>query len=141
PRLFYFFFEVFPFFGLCISEGGNLGLAFGSQIAPHVPRQDLQYESWHRSGGFRLLLQEYQPMNKENNCQCVVCNVEAALLDSFSTQKARTQFQAIASIHHVLNHFNSPIDIVEILAPAGGEPQCRKRNPPRRDPRNRGEAL
>ncbi|HWR14748.1 MAG TPA: hypothetical protein VN577_07955 [Terriglobales bacterium] len=54
-------------------------------------------------------------MNKENNCQCVVCNVEAALLDSFSTQIARTQFQALASIYPVLNHFSSPIDLVEYL--------------------------
>jgi hypothetical protein len=59
--------------------------------------------------------QEYQPMNKDNNCQCAVCNVEAALLDSFSTQKARTQFQALASIYPVLNHFSSPIDLVEYL--------------------------
>ena len=54
-------------------------------------------------------------MNKENNCQCVVCNVEAALLDSFSTQTARTQFQGLASIYPVLNHFSSPIDVVEYL--------------------------
>lgn len=54
-------------------------------------------------------------MNKENNCQCVVCNVEAALLDSFSTQTARTQFQTLASIYPVLKHFSSPIDVVEYL--------------------------
>lgn len=54
-------------------------------------------------------------MNKENNCQCVVCNVEAALLDSFSTQKARTQFQALADIYPVLTHFSSPIDLIEYL--------------------------
>lgn len=54
-------------------------------------------------------------MNKENNCQCPVCNVEAALLDSFSTQKARTQFQALASTYPVLNHLSSPIDLVEYL--------------------------
>lgn len=54
-------------------------------------------------------------MNKENNCPCVVCNVEAALLDSFSTQTARTQFQALASIYPVLKHFSSPIDVIEYL--------------------------
>jgi hypothetical protein len=59
-------------------------------------------------------------MNKENNCQCTVCNVEAALLDSFSTQKARTQLQALASIYPVLNHFHSPIDLVECLHRQGG---------------------
>jgi len=58
-------------------------------------------------------------MNKENNCPCVVCNVEAALLDSFSTQITRTQFQALASIYPVFNHFSSPIDVVEYLHQQG----------------------
>src|SRR5437660_393850 len=35
-------------------------------------------------------------MNKENNCQCVVCQVEESLLNSLSTQTARTHFQALA---------------------------------------------
>src|ERR1700746_1436581 len=54
-------------------------------------------------------------MNKENNCQCVVCNVETALLDSFSTQIARNHFQALANNYPVLNHFSSPVDLVAYL--------------------------
>jgi hypothetical protein len=54
-------------------------------------------------------------MNKENNCQCVVCHVEHDLLDSLSTQTARTHFQALAVNHPVLNHFNSPADVIAQL--------------------------
>lgn len=58
-------------------------------------------------------------MNKKNNCKCVVCNVEEALLDSFSTQKARTHFKALASNYPVLNHFSSPLDAVAKLHEQG----------------------
>ncbi|PYX39811.1 MAG: hypothetical protein DMG83_27910, partial [Acidobacteria bacterium] len=58
-------------------------------------------------------------MNKQNNCPCVVCNVEAALLDSFSTQTARNHFQALASNYPVLNHFSSPVDLVSHLHEQG----------------------
>jgi hypothetical protein len=54
-------------------------------------------------------------MNKENNCQCVVCQVEQSLLDSLSTQTARTHFQALAANHPVLNQFNSPADVIARL--------------------------
>jgi hypothetical protein len=54
-------------------------------------------------------------MNKENKCQCVVCQVEQSLLDSLSTQTARTHFQAIATTYPVLNHFESPTDLVDYL--------------------------
>ncbi len=54
-------------------------------------------------------------MNKENNCQCVVCQVEQSLLDSLSTQTARTHFQALASNYPVLNHFDSPTEVVARL--------------------------
>ena len=36
-------------------------------------------------------------MNKENNCQCVVCQVEQSLLDSLSTQTARTPSSSSSS--------------------------------------------
>ena len=52
---------------------------------------------------------------KENNCRCAICNVEAALLDSFSTQTARIHFQALAKNYPVLNHFSSPIELVSHL--------------------------
>src|SRR5579884_2392224 len=52
---------------------------------------------------------------KENNCQCAICNVEAALLDSFSTQTAQTQFEALSNNYPVLNHFSSPIELVSHL--------------------------
>ena len=54
-------------------------------------------------------------MRNENNCQCVVCQVEQSLLDSLSTQKARTHFQALASKYPILNHFNSPADVIARL--------------------------
>ena len=54
-------------------------------------------------------------MSKENNCQCVVCQVEQSLLDSLSTQTARTHFQALASNHPILNHFDSPADVIAQL--------------------------
>jgi DNA-directed RNA polymerase specialized sigma24 family protein len=58
-------------------------------------------------------------MNKENNCPCVVCNVEAALLDSFSTQTTRNQFKALASNYPVFSHFQSPLDAVAKLHEQG----------------------
>src|SRR5205823_1710148 len=54
-------------------------------------------------------------MKKESNCQCVVCQVEQSLLDSLSTQTARTHFQALASNYPILNHFDSPIDVIAQL--------------------------
>ncbi len=54
-------------------------------------------------------------MNKENNCQCVVCQVERNLLDSLSTQTARIHFQALASKYPILNHFDSPADVLAQL--------------------------
>src|SRR5215472_4313359 len=59
-------------------------------------------------------------MHNENNCKCVVCNVEAALLGSFSTQIARTHFKALANGYPVLSHFNSPVDLVAQLHDQGG---------------------
>jgi hypothetical protein len=50
-------------------------------------------------------------MNKENNCRCVVCQVERSLLNSLNTQTARTHFQALARNHSILNHFDSPVDV------------------------------
>src|SRR5437870_1605678 len=58
-------------------------------------------------------------MNKQNNCQCVVCNVEQSLLDSLSTQTARTHFKALANSHPVLNHLESPLDVVTKLRRQG----------------------
>lgn len=52
---------------------------------------------------------------KENNCQCAICHVEAALLDSLSTQTARTHFQALAKNYLVLNHFTSPVELITQL--------------------------
>jgi hypothetical protein len=54
-------------------------------------------------------------MSKENNCKCVVCQVEQSLLNSLSTQIARTHFQALASNHPVLNHFDSPAEVIARL--------------------------
>jgi len=54
-------------------------------------------------------------MNKENNCSCVVCQVEHDLLDSLRTQIARTHFQALARNYPVLNHFDSPADVIARL--------------------------
>jgi hypothetical protein len=54
-------------------------------------------------------------MSKENNCQCVVCQVEQNLLDSLSTQTARTHFQALASKYPILNHFDSPAAVIAQL--------------------------
>ena len=54
-------------------------------------------------------------MQKENNCGCVVCQVERSLLDSLSTQTARTHFQALARNHSILNHFDSPADVIAQL--------------------------
>src|SRR5215470_16219776 len=71
------------------------------------------------SGCPPVLLQEYQSMHNENNCKCVVCNVEAALLGSFSTQIARNHFKALASNYPVLNHFSSPIDLIAQLHAQG----------------------
>jgi hypothetical protein len=52
---------------------------------------------------------------KESNCTCVVCQVERSLLDSLSTQIARNHFEALAANHPVLNHFNSPADVIARL--------------------------
>src|SRR5207245_6411964 len=54
-------------------------------------------------------------MLKENNCCCVVCQVERSLLNSLSTQTARTQFQALARTYPILNHFDSPADVIAQL--------------------------
>ena len=58
-------------------------------------------------------------MHNENNCKCVVCNVEAALLGSFSTQIARNHFKALTSRYPVLSHFSSPIDLIALLHAQG----------------------
>ena len=52
---------------------------------------------------------------KEKNCQCAICQIEHDLLDSLSTQTARIHFQALATNHPVLNHFNSPADVIARL--------------------------
>jgi len=52
---------------------------------------------------------------KESNCACVVCQVERSLLDSLSTQIARTHFQALTANHPILNHFDSPADVIARL--------------------------
>src|SRR5689334_19830072 len=52
---------------------------------------------------------------KENNCRCVVCQVEQSLLDSLSTQTARIHFQALAANHTVLSHFDSPAGVIARL--------------------------
>ncbi len=54
-------------------------------------------------------------MNKENNCCCVVCQVERYLLNSLSTQTARTHFQALARNYPILNHFDSPAEVIAQL--------------------------
>jgi len=54
-------------------------------------------------------------MPKENNCCCVVCQVERSLLNSLSTQTARTHFQALARNYPILNHFDSPADVIAQL--------------------------
>lgn len=58
-------------------------------------------------------------MNKENNCPCVVCNVEAALLDALSTKTARNHFKALASNYPVFSHFQTPLDAVAKLHEQG----------------------
>lgn len=58
-------------------------------------------------------------MHNENNCKCVVCNVEAKLLGSFGTQIARNHFKALASSYPVLSHFSSPIDLIALLHTQG----------------------
>ena len=52
---------------------------------------------------------------KESNCACVVCQVERSLLDSLSTQIARIHFQALVANHPILNHFDSPADVIARL--------------------------
>jgi len=52
---------------------------------------------------------------KENNCQCRVCQVEHDLLDSLSTQIAGIHFQALVSKSPMLNHFDSPADLIAQL--------------------------
>jgi hypothetical protein len=54
-------------------------------------------------------------MVKENNCRCVVCDVERGLLNSLNSQTARTHFQAFARNHAVLKHFDSPADVIAQL--------------------------
>ena len=54
-------------------------------------------------------------MPKENSCRCVVCEVERSLLNSLSTQTARSQFQALALNHPTLNRFDSPADVIAQL--------------------------
>ena len=54
-------------------------------------------------------------MSKENNCRCVVCDVERNLLNSLNSQTARTHFQALARNHAVLKHFESPADVIAQL--------------------------
>ncbi len=54
-------------------------------------------------------------MLKENNCRCVVCQVERSLLNALSTQTARTHFQALAHNYPILNHFDSPTDVIAQL--------------------------
>ena len=54
-------------------------------------------------------------MNKENNCCCVVCQVERNLVNSLSTQTAQTHFQALARNYPILNHFDSPADVIAQL--------------------------
>jgi DNA-directed RNA polymerase specialized sigma24 family protein len=54
-------------------------------------------------------------MLKENNCCCVVCHVERSLLNSLNTQTARTHFQALARTYPILNHFDSPADVIAHL--------------------------
>ena len=51
-------------------------------------------------------------MSKENNCRCVVCEIERNLLNSLNSQTARTHFQALARNHAVLKHFDSPTDVI-----------------------------
>ena len=54
-------------------------------------------------------------MFKENNCCCVVCQVERSLLNSLSTQAGRTQFQPLARTYPILNHFDSPAEVIAQL--------------------------
>ncbi len=54
-------------------------------------------------------------MNKENSCCCVVCQVERNLVNSLSTQTAQTHFQALARNYPILNHFDSPADVIAQL--------------------------
>jgi hypothetical protein len=54
-------------------------------------------------------------MPKENNCRCVVCEVERNLLNSLSTQTAQTHFHALALNYPILNHFDSPADVIDQL--------------------------
>lgn len=54
-------------------------------------------------------------MPKENNCRCVVCQLERGLLNSLSTQTSRIHFQALARNYPILNHFDSPADVIAQL--------------------------
>src|SRR5579864_8538627 len=67
-----------------------------------------------------FLPQEHQLMNKEKNCHCVVCTVEAALLDSLSTQTARNHFIALANNYPVFKHVHSPLDALATLHEQAG---------------------
>src|SRR2546425_13260905 len=69
----------------------------------------------YQSGCSRVSVRSQVQMQKENNCGCVVCQVERSLLNSLSTQTARTHFQALARNHSILNHFDSPADVIAQL--------------------------
>lgn len=54
-------------------------------------------------------------MLKESNCCCAVCRIERSLLNSLSTQTARTHFQSLAPNYPILNHFDSPAHVIAQL--------------------------
>ena len=54
-------------------------------------------------------------MPKENNCQCLICQVEQNLLDFLSTQIARTHFRGLANKYPILSHFDSPAALIAQL--------------------------
>src|SRR5260370_940256 len=54
-------------------------------------------------------------MNKENNCCCVVCQVERNLLNSLSTQTAKLPFQVLARNSPIRTHSDSPADVIAQL--------------------------
>lgn len=51
----------------------------------------------------------------KNHSGCLVCEVERNLLDSLSTETARTQFEALARKYIILSHFHSPADVIAQL--------------------------
>src|SRR6266705_2084562 len=68
-----------------------------------------------RYGCSRVSVRSRISMLKENNCFCVVCQVERNLLNSLSTQTAQTHFQVLARNYPILNHFDSPADVIAQL--------------------------